>query len=74
MATVMAAVSSKPTYASREDIRAYELECVSRKDLHALGQAYGYHGDGKTTSGELFARALKREKLECMPRPMILNW
>ena len=52
----MAAVSSQ---------RTYELECVSRKDLQALGEAYGYHGDGKTTSGELFARALKQEKLEC---------
>ena len=66
----MAAVSSQRTYdfESREGVRAYELECVSRKDLQALGHAYGYHGDGKTTSSELFARALKREKLECMTR------
>ena len=58
MATVMAAVSSQ---------RTYELECVARKDLNALGSAFGYHRDG-TTSGELFARALKQEKLECMTR------
>ena len=53
---------------SAKEQRTYKLECLARKDLHALGSAFGYHGDGKTTSGELFARALKQEKLECMTR------
>ena len=67
MATVLAPGQSTLEWSAEEE-RTYKLECLARKDLHALGSLFGYHGDGKTTSGELFARALKQEKLECMTR------